>query len=374
MPETTKDQMRAVKWKNEPFSMSVEKVDIPTLQDPLDAIVRLTSSAICGTDLHTYHNRVKTNSGLTMGHENIGIVTVIGSQVATIKVGDRVVVNAFENRVVPNGGTQTIQIFGAGDYGLGSSQVDGGQAEYMRVHFSDDNLLVLPKGKGNELDYLLLADIFPTSWFCLDAAGQGAGETVVVFGAGPAGLLVAYSALLRGAIRVYSVDRVPQRLEMAKKIGAIPIDFSKGEADVQIMSLEPNGVDRACDCVGYECVDAYGQNVRNLVLSQAVRVTRINGGIGLIGVQSPKDLGKGTDDEKKGIIPFPIGEFFGKNLSMKGGPAIIRPYQELLRRMIESGKAKPSFVFSKSYDIREAQVAYRDFSEQKIIKAVFRFD
>lgn len=119
-----------------------------------------------------------------MGHENLGIVTAVGSKVTTVKLGDRVVVNAFENKVIPNGGTQSVQIFGAGDYGLGSPEINGGQAEYMRVPFSDDNLLVLSKGKEHELDYLLLADIFPTSWYCLESAGQVAGDTVVVFGAG----------------------------------------------------------------------------------------------------------------------------------------------------------------------------------------------
>lgn len=111
------------------------------------------------------------------------------------------------------------------------------------------------------------------------------------FFVGPVGLLTAYSALLRGAARVYSVDRIPERLEKARSIGAIPIDFSHGPADEQILKLEPNGVDRSCDCVGFECVDETGRNVENLVLTQAVNVTRADGGVGLIGVYTTKDAG-----------------------------------------------------------------------------------
>lgn len=109
---------------------------------------------------------------------------------------------------------------------------------------------------------------------------------------GPVGLLCAYSALLRGATRVYSVDRVPLRLAKAQSIGAIPIDFSKGDPVAQIMRLEPNGVDRSCDCVGFECVDATGKNVENLVINWAINVTRAFGGIGVIGVYTVADLRK----------------------------------------------------------------------------------
>lgn len=115
-------------------------------------------------------------------------------------------------------------------------------------------------------------------------------------------MLTAYSALFRGANRVYSVDRVPQRLAKAKSIGAIPIDFSKGDPVAQILKLEPNGVDRSCDCVGYECVNAEGVNVENTVITQAINVTRTNGGIGLIGVYSPVDAGMSSASFAQGVI------------------------------------------------------------------------
>jgi threonine dehydrogenase-like Zn-dependent dehydrogenase len=111
------------------------------------------------------------------------------------------------------------------------------------------------------------------------------------FYSGPVGLLCAYSAFLRGASKVYSVDRVPERLAKAKSIGAIPIDFSEGDPVAQIMKHEPEGVDRACDCIGYECVNAEGVNEGNLVLTQAIHVVRTGGGIGVIGVYVPEDAG-----------------------------------------------------------------------------------
>jgi threonine dehydrogenase-like Zn-dependent dehydrogenase len=108
---------------------------------------------------------------------------------------------------------------------------------------------------------------------------------------GPVGLLCAYSAKLRGAIRVYSVDHVPERLARAKSIGAIPINFAHGDPVEQILKLEPNGVDRSCDCCGFECITAEGENVENLIITQAIDVTRFGGGIGLIGVYTSNDLG-----------------------------------------------------------------------------------
>ncbi|KAG9236276.1 hypothetical protein BJ875DRAFT_494319 [Amylocarpus encephaloides] len=156
---------------------------------------------------------------------------------------------------------------------------------------------------------------------------------------GPGGLLCAYSALLRGATKAYSVDNVPQRLGKARSIGAIPIDFSHGPADAQILRLEPNG------------------NVKSLILNQAVHVTRVDGGVGIVGAYTPKDIGEGTADEKKGILPFPAAEFLLKGLTMSGGVAKTH-----------------FFVFSKDYKIEDGAKAYRDFSEHRIIKAVFRFD
>ncbi|KAF4634040.1 hypothetical protein G7Y89_g4075 [Cudoniella acicularis] len=308
------------------LSVSAEELDIPTVKSPLDAVIRLTSSAIC-----------------------------------VIKVRDRVIVNPLGFKVANDGESVLAGFIGVSDSlnfpGVPAS--NGGQVEYMVVPFADENLLKIPPGKVLELDYLLLSDIFPTAWFALESAGQVLGDNVVVFGA--------------GAIRVYSVDNVPARLAKAESIGAIPINFDFGPADAQILKLEPNGVDRSCDCIGSKCVDEYGNNIENLILTQAVNVTRVGGGIGVIGVYLTHDLGRATPALKQGILPFPIGQFFLKNLSLCGGAATIHAYQELLKTSIDSGKARPSFVFEKEFRIEDAEEAYREFNDYKITKAVFRF-
>ena len=210
---------------------------------------------------------------------------------------------------------------------------------------------------------------------------------------GPVGLLCAYSALLRGAIRVYSVDHVPERLEKAKSIGAIPINFMESDPVAQIMKLEPNGVDRSCDCIGFECINEEGKNVENTVITWAVDVTRVSGGIGVIGVYINNDLGMHqcapllsrllltcritvdpNSPKAHGILPIPWGTLWLKSLSIRGGIVQIRLFQDLLKKLIESGKAKPSFVFTKEFSIDDAPEAFREFSDHKLIKAVFRFD
>lgn len=151
------------------------------------------------------------------------------------------------------------------------------------------NCVVIPTDKKLELDYLVLADIFTTAWWGLGRSGFKAGDTVAVFGAGPVGLLVAYSAIIQGASRVYSVDEVPQRLRKAKEIGAIPIDFADGDPVKQILKHEPLGVQRSVEACGYDnIVRPSGIEQPNLTVKDCVNVTGTNGGISVIGVFLPK--------------------------------------------------------------------------------------
>jgi hypothetical protein len=166
MVEVKKGKMKAVRWEGKAFSISAKDVDTPKIVGPLDAIVRLTSAAICGSDLHTYRGRLPMNHPLTFGHENLGIVEEVGEHVTTLKKGDRVLVGAGIAEVTDNGelgqglpGEPTS--YGTGDYEPGAPVLDGGQAQFMRVSFANANLLVLPPGNEHELDYLLLADIWP---------------------------------------------------------------------------------------------------------------------------------------------------------------------------------------------------------------------
>ncbi|CAG8906460.1 unnamed protein product [Penicillium nalgiovense] len=228
-----------------PYQVRVEDVEKPKMEHPDDVIVKVTTAAICGSDLHMYEGRTAAEPGITFGHENMGIVEELGEGVTLLKKGDRVVMpfnvadgrcrNCEEGRTAFCTGVNPG--FAGGAYGyVAMGPYRGGQAQYIRVPYADFNALKLPPGKEHEADFVLLADIFPTGWHGVEISGFQAGESIAVFGAGPVGLMAAYSAALRGASNIYVVDRVPERLEAAKNIGAIPIDFTKGDAVDQIIS------------------------------------------------------------------------------------------------------------------------------------------
>ena len=225
--------MRAVVYQK-PFEVAVEDVPEPKPQHPDDVIVRITSSCICGSDLHMYEGRTAAEPGIVFGHENLGTIEEVGPGVTGLAVGDRVVLpfnvacgfckncqagfTGFCLTVNPG--------FAGGAYGyVAMVPYPGGQAEYLRVPYADFNCLKLPPGTENAADYALLADIFPTGYHGCELADVRPGETVAVYGAGPVGLMAAYSALLRGASAVFSVDRVPERMAKAQSIGAVPIDL-----------------------------------------------------------------------------------------------------------------------------------------------------
>lgn len=304
--------MLAVNYQG-PFKVKVESVPMPKIEDPNDIIVKITTSAICGSDLHMYEGRTGAQPGITFGHENMGIVESCGSGIKLTKPGDRVVMpfNVADGTCNRCLSTQTAFCtgvnpgFAGGAYGyvaMGLFRVlpgfncpeltiaipgpyRGGQAQYIRIPFGDFNALVLPPGTDNEADFILLADIFPTGWHAVSLSGFQPGETVGVWGAGPVGLMAAYSALLRGSSRVFVIDRVPERLAAAKKIGCTPIDFTKGDAVQQILEQNGKELDRAVDAVGYQAVDNSGSKEQpNIVLEQMIKAVRACGGLGIPGL------------------------------------------------------------------------------------------
>lgn len=190
----------------------------------------------------------------------------------------------------------------------------GGQAQYIRVPYADFNALKLPPGHEHESDFILLADIFPTGWHGLSLSGFKPGESVAVWGAGPVGLMAAYSAVLRGASRVFVVDRVPERLAAAEKIGCKPIDFSKGDTVDQILKANDGDmVDRSVDAVGYQAVDTGGKKEQpNIVLEDMIRATRPCGGLGIPGLYVPQDPGAPDESSGKGMISLSFGKLFEK--------------------------------------------------------------
>ncbi len=229
-------------------AVAVEDVPDAVLEEPDDVVVRISSSAICGTDLHMYDGRTGATPGLVLGHETLGVVEQVGSAVAMVKPGDRVVIpthlycgvcvncarglSAACLRVRPGG-------FGAAYGYAGMGPYRGAQAELLRVPFADANCIPVPGQPGDELedDLVLLADAFVTGWHATELAQVSAGATVAVFGAGTIGLLTAYSCLLKGAAEVYVVDAVPERLDKAGEIGAVPVDYRHGDPVDQIREL-----------------------------------------------------------------------------------------------------------------------------------------
>ncbi|KAK5170003.1 S-glutathione dehydrogenase [Cryomyces antarcticus] len=365
--------MKALHYEG-PFKVSVKEVDAPSIEHPDDCIVKVTTAAICGSDLHMYQGRTAAEAGLVFGHENMGIITEVGSGVTLLKKGDRVVMpfnvadgrcrNCEEGKTAFCTGVNPG--FAGGAYGyVAMGPYQGGQAQFIRVPYADFNCLTLPPGIEHEADFALLADIFPTGWHGLVLAGFRPGESVAVFGAGPVGLMAAYSGIIRGASNVYVVDTVPERLAAAEKIGCIPIDFKASDPVEQIIQKNGGMVDRAVDAVGYQAVDASGSKEKpNIVLEQIIKVTRPTGGLGIPGLYVPADPGAPDAQSKEGNILIPFGKLFEKGLHLGTGQCNVKAYNRYLRDLIISGRAKPSFVVSHEVGMDEAVNAYDKFDRR----------
>ncbi|GKT82222.1 glutathione-independent formaldehyde dehydrogenase [Colletotrichum tofieldiae] len=177
--------------------------------------------------------------------------------------------------------------------------------------------------------------------------------------------MAAYSAVLRGASRVYVVDRVAERLHSAEKIGCTPVDFTKGDAVEQIKKLNGGEVDRSVDAVGYQAVSAGGNTEQpNIVLENMIKVTRACGGLGIPGLYVPSDPGASDDASAKGMISLSFGKLFEKGLSLGTGQCNVKSYNRYLRDLIIAGKAKPSFVVSHEINIDDAEIAYEKFDKR----------
>jgi len=367
--------MKAVVYK-EPFDVAVEDVEDPKIQDPTDVVIRVTSTAICGSDLHMYEGRTGAEPGIVFGHENMGVVEEVGPGVAKLSPGDRISLpfnvacgfckNCENNKT---GFCLTVnEGFAGGAYGYVSmGPYMGGQAEYLRVPFADFNALLLPPGDEHEADFAMLADIFPTGYHGAAMADVQPGETVAVYGAGPVGLMAAYSSIIRGASRVFVVDRVPNRLALAEKIGAIPVNFDEVDAPEHIVDqTDGEGTDKGIDAVGYQATVSGGDEEQPaIVLNNLVYTVRPTGRIGTVGLYVPSDPGAPSDEAKEGRLLFEVGKFFEKGLSMGTGQANVKSYNRYLRDLIIAGRAEPSFVVSKELPLTEAPDAYARFDKRE---------
>lgn len=345
------------------------------IERPTDALVKIVVTNICGSDLHMYEGRTEMESGRILGHENLGQVIETGDAIDRVKVGDWVCLPSniacgfCEN--CERGLTGFCLTCNPGSAGAAYGFADmgpysGGQAELLRVPYADFNCLVLPQdAEEKQLDYIMLSDIWPTGWHATELAGVKPGESVAIYGAGPVGLMAAYSAMIKGAGKVMVVDRHPGRLKLAASIGAIPVDDSGEQSVERVVELTRGvGADRGCECVGYRCHDHRGEEVNNLTTNNLVASVRPTGGLGVVGVFVPEDP-KGPDKlAKHGKMAFGFGAFWFKGQSIRTGQANVKVYNRYLCSLIETGRAKPSFVVSHTLPLDEAPKAYKHFDDR----------
>ena len=361
---------------NGPRDVQVKTVPDAKIERHTDVLVKITTTNICGSDLHMYEGRTDMEAGRILGHENLGVVIEVGKAVDRVKVGDRVCLPfnvgcGFCNnceRGLTGFCLTTNPGFAGGAYGFaGMGPYSGGQAELLRVPYGDFNCLVLPAdAQEKENDYAMLSDIFPTGYHATELAGVIPGDTVVIYGAGPVGLMAAYSANLKGASKVMVVDVHKDRLKLAEEIGAIAIDDTEGGGVQRILELtNGKGADRGCECVGYQCCNMHREEVPSLTMNNLVKTVKATGGIGVVGVFLPQDPLAKDALAKEGKLAFDFGQFWVKGQKVATGQANVKAYNRALCNLIEVGKAKPSWIVSHELPLDQAPDAYKSFDERK---------
>ncbi len=381
--------MKAVCW-NGVEDMRVENVPEPELLNPRDAIVRITSTAICGSDLHLYGGKVPSMmKGDIVGHEFMGEIVDVGRGVGNLKVGDRVVVpfpiscgacqpckkTEFSGCDNSNPNAAALEALtgqaGAALYGYSHlyGGYAGGQAEYARVPFADVGPIKIENGIEDD-KVLFLSDIFPTGYQAAEQCGIKPGDTVAVWGAGPVGQFAIMSAFLLGAERVIAIDRYPNRLAKAQELSTCEIVNYESDTDDLVETLKQmtggRGPDHCIDAVGMEAhgTDPYSkleagkqflklQMDRATVVRQAIQACGKGGTVSLPGVYI------GFVDK------FPLGQAFGKGLTFKMGQTHAHRYLRPLLERIERGEIDPSRIISHHITLDQAPAAYKQFRDER---------
>ncbi|KPL91482.1 zinc-dependent alcohol dehydrogenase [Herpetosiphon geysericola] len=388
--------MKAACWHGV-HDVRIDTVPDPKIEHPRDIILKITASAICGSDLHLYDGYIPSmKEGDILGHEFMGEIVEVGSEVKNLALGERVVVPFtiscghcfFCERDLwsacdesnPNADAAKA-VYGASPAGLfGYSHLfggyAGGQAEYVRVPYGDVGPLKVPTGWRDD-QVLFLSDIFPTGYMAAENCNIGENDTVAVWGCGPVGQFAIRSAILLGAKQVIAIDRFPERLELARNAGAIPVNYADADVDEVLKTLTSGrGPDACIDAVGMEA-HGYGldalydkakqfvrlQSDRPTALRQAIMACRKGGTVSIPGVYG-------------GLIDkMPIGAAFGKGLTFKMGQTHVQRYLEPLLDLITSGKIDPSFIVSHRIGLDEVPEAYEQFrtKENQSIKYMITF-
>jgi len=380
--------MRALTWHGK-HDVRVDTVPDPWIVNPRDAIIEVTSTAICGSDLHLYDHYIPTlKSGDVLGHEFMGRVVEVGPGNSKLKIGDRVVVpfviacgNCFfcsrqqfaacDNSNPAESADMSETLFGypmTGAFGYShlTGGYAGGQAEYVRVPYSDIGPLVIPEGIDDD-KVLFLSDILPTGWMAAQNCEIEPGDTVAVWGCGPVGLFAIQSALVLGAQRVIAIDHYPHRLQLAKHLGAEVINFEEVRVHEALVEMTGGiGPDACIDAVGMEshgfALDNAYDHIKAAVglvterthaLRQVIVACRKGGRISIPGV-----YGGFTDK-------FPLGALMEKGLSIKSGQTHVQKYMPKLLQMIIDGKLDTTFLISHRLGLEDAPEGYRMFKERQ---------
>jgi threonine dehydrogenase-like Zn-dependent dehydrogenase len=392
--------MRAVVWHGV-GDIRAESVPDPKIQDPKDAIVKLTRSAISGTDLHMVRGTMSGMvPGTILGHEGVGIVQEVGSQVRNYRPGDRVVIpstlacgycsycragyNSQCDNANPNGKAAGTAFFGGPKQ---TGPIQGLQAEYARVPFAASTLVALPDEITDE-QAIPVSDIFPTGYFAADEAEVKPGNTVAVFGCGPVGLFAIASAGLLGARRIFAIDRVPDRLAVAQKLGAEVINFEQ-DHPVEVLKELTGGVgpDRIIDVVGVDAVSPKSGPAAKEAKQQADEFKRESkqispeknpDGDNWIPGDAPsqvlnwalQSVAKAGTVCLTGVYPesaktYPVGMSMNKNITLKGGNCNHLRYVAKLLEIVRSGVIRPERILTKHEPLTDAIEAYRHFDKRE---------
>lgn len=360
-----------------PRRVRIDEKPMPEIEHPQDAIVRVTRSCICGSDLHLYNGSVPdTRVGTTFGHEITGIVEEVGSQVEKLKVGDHVLVpfNIACGKCVfcqqelygncHESNPEATAVGGIFGYSHTAGGYDGGQAEYVRVPYADVSPTVIPQGMDPD-DAVMLTDVVPTGYQAAEMGGIQRGDTVVVFGAGPVGIMAARCAWLFGAGRVIVIDHIDYRLEFARNYCPCEAYNYKDLPDVVLFMKQTTdwlGADVCIDAVGAE---ATGRPFQTLLgkslhmmggaataLQWAINSVKKGGIISIVGVYGPI----GT------LVP--IGNVVNKGLTLRGNQASVKRLLPRLIEHVQNGVINPKALITHRVPLEEVSDAYRIFSEK----------
>jgi len=388
--------MKALTWHGK-HDIRCESVPDPKIEQPRDAIIKVTSCAICGSDLHLYNGVIPDmHSCDVVGHEAMGEVVEVGAEAGDLKVGDRVVIPFtiscgecfFCKRGFYSGCERSnpdrkkaMELWGNSPGGLfGYSHLlggySGGQAEYIRVPYADVGPIKVPEGMTDE-QALFLSDIFPTGYMAADFCNIQPGDTIAIWGCGPVGQMAIRSAFLLGAERVIAIDTIPERLEMARKGGAETLDFRTDDIYERIIDMtKGRGADACIDAVGTEPLMSSGLDAvvdrvkvatflgtdRPHVLRQAIHCCRNFGTVSVVGVYG------GFLDK----IPF--GSAINRGLTFRMAQTPVQAYLPQLMQRIEKGEIDPSFVITHTAKLEDGPALYDTFNNKKdgCIKVVLK--